>query len=100
MAHRIVPRARGDLDQIWDYIFTETGNEAAADRAVDAIIERFVLLSRWPRIGRARDDLRRGLRSHPAGDYLIFYRISRGGVVILRVLHGRRDIPPLFRSER
>jgi len=37
------------------------------------------------------------LRSHPAGDYLIFYRINRGGIDILRVLHGRRDIAFLFR---
>jgi toxin ParE1/3/4 len=71
MAHRIAPRARGDLDQIWDYIFTESGHEAAADRAVDAIVERFSLLAEWPRIGRMRNDLRRGLRSHLVGDYLI-----------------------------
>ena len=29
-------------------------------------------------------------------DYLIFYRHSRGGVIIERVLHGARDIKGLF----
>jgi plasmid stabilization system protein ParE len=54
MAHRLAARARADLDQIWDYIFTESGNETAADRVVDAIVERFSLLSDWPRLGRMR----------------------------------------------
>jgi plasmid stabilization system protein ParE len=39
----------------------------------------------------------RETRSHPAGDYLIFYRIDRAGIIIPRVLHGRRDIAFLFR---
>ena len=98
MAHRLAPQARADLDRIWDFILTETGSETAADRTVDTIAERFYLLARWPRIGRPRNDLRRGLRSHPAGDYLIFYRIDRAGIIILRVLHGRRDIAFLFRG--
>jgi toxin ParE1/3/4 len=97
MAHRLAPHARADLDQIWDYILMETGSEITADRVIDTIVERFYLLAQWPRIGRVRSDLRRGLRSHPAGDYLIFYRINRAGIDILRVLHGRRDIAFLFR---
>ena len=97
MAHRLALQARADLDQIWDYILLETGSETAANRTIDTIAERFYLLAQWPRIGRVRNDLRRGLRSHPAGDYLIFYRIDRVGIVILRVLHGRRDIAFLFR---
>jgi toxin ParE1/3/4 len=98
MAHRVAPQARHDLDEIWDYIFKETGAEAAADRAIDMIVESFSLLAEWPRIGRRRDELRRGLRSYPAGNYLIFYRISRRDVVVLRVLHSRRDIPFMFRE--
>jgi toxin ParE1/3/4 len=98
LAHRLAPQARADLDQIWDYIFKETGGEAAADSTIDMIVERFLLLAKWPRIGRRRDDLRRGLRSYPAGNYLIFYRLYRAEIVILRILHGRRDIPYLFRG--
>ena len=63
-----------------------------ADGVVDLITDRFLLLSDWPRLGRARNDLRCGLRSFAAGDYVIFYRITRAGVVIHRVLHGHRDI--------
>jgi toxin ParE1/3/4 len=98
VAHRLAPQARADLNEIWDYIFNESGNETAADRMIDAIVERLTLLSEWPRIGRRRNDLRRGLRSHPVGNYVIFYRIARADVVILRVIHTRRDVSPLFRT--
>jgi len=92
MAHRLSSRARADLDDIWHHIVIEGGSESAADSVVDLIADRFRLLSDWPRLGRARNDLRRGLRSFLVGDYVIFYRITRAGVVIQRVLHGRRDI--------
>ena len=92
MAHRVSSRARSDLDDIWRHVVTEGGSESAADGVVDLITDRFLLLSDWPRLGRARNDLRRGLRSFPAGDYVIFYRITRAGGVIQRVLHGHRDI--------
>ena len=96
MAHRLSSRARGDLDDIWHHIATEGGSQAAADSVVDLITERFLLLSTWPRLGRARNDLRRGLRGFPVGDYVIFYRIARTDVVIQRVLHGRRDLERIF----
>ena len=98
MAHRLSSPARTDLDDIWQHVVIESGSEAAADRAVDLITDRFLLLSHWPRLGRARNDLRRGLRSFPDGDYVIFYRVTRAGLIIQRVLHGRRDIAKILGS--
>ena len=91
MAHRLSPEAEAELDDIWRRVVTEGGSEAAADAVVDLITD-FILLSEWPRLGRARNDWRPGLRGLPAGDYVIFYRITRAGVVIHRLLHGHRDI--------
>jgi toxin ParE1/3/4 len=92
MAHRLAPQARAELANIWNYIFKEGGNAVAADKVIDAITERFHLLSQYPRMGRARDDLRPGLRSFPVGQYVIIYIISDEDVEILHVLHGRQDI--------
>ena len=48
-------------------------------------------------MGRTRDELRHGLRSFPADDYAIVYRIEEHDVVlILHVLHGSRDIVALL----
>jgi plasmid stabilization system protein ParE len=40
--------------------------------------------------------LRPGLRSFPVGDYIVIYRTNGEDVVILRVLHGSRNIAALF----
>jgi toxin ParE1/3/4 len=54
------------------------------------------MLARHPHIGRRRDDLRPNLRSFPVGDYVIFYQTEGSDVLILHVLHGRRDIAALL----
>jgi toxin ParE1/3/4 len=97
MAVRLAPLARADLDDIWAYVAGGTGDENRADQAVDLIAERFITLADYPRAGRVRGDLRRGLRSFVADDYVIVYRVVRADVVILRIVHGRRDLRTLFR---
>ena len=97
--HRLAPAATFDLDDIWIYIAKESGNLEVADKIIDAITERFWLISRHPHIGRGRDeDLRSGLRSFPVGKHLILYRVEGEDVIILRVLRGSRNIETLFRS--
>jgi toxin ParE1/3/4 len=95
MAHRLAPEAETDLDSIWYYTAKETGTDIA-DRLIDSIADRFFLLATHPHAGRLRNDLRPGLRSFPVGQYVILYRIEREDVLILHVLHGRRDIDVLF----
>lgn len=91
------PQAEADLDGIWSYVATHSGSAGIADRFVDSIADRFLLLAAHPYLGRRRDDdLRRGIRSFPAGDYVILYRIRNRQVVILRVVHGNRDIRALL----
>jgi toxin ParE1/3/4 len=92
MAHRLAPQAQADLSAIWNYIVKESGNVAATDGLVDAITERFYLLSQYPRMGRPRDDLRPGLRSFAVGEYVIAYTVEDEKVDILHVFHGRQDI--------
>ena len=97
MAHRVAPQAAADLDGIWYYVAIESGNAEIADRFVDSITERFLLLAGHPYLGRPRDDdLGIGLRSFPVGEYVIVYLVENEDVLILRVVHGRRDLEELF----
>ncbi|MDO8794476.1 MAG: type II toxin-antitoxin system RelE/ParE family toxin [Vicinamibacterales bacterium] len=52
MAHRLSPEAESDLDAAWYYTATESGNADIADRLIEAITSRFLLLQTHPQIGR------------------------------------------------
>lgn len=91
------PLARSDLAEIWDYIADD--NETRADAFVDLIDQKFQELARHPNMGRSRDELEEGLRSFPLARYVIFYRVIPGGVEIIRVLHGSRDLNAIFHPD-
>jgi toxin ParE1/3/4 len=92
MRIRIGKLANSDLDEIWLFLAGESGSEEIATRAVGRVSKTFDLLLRFPNAGRSRKSVKYpDLRSHPCGDYLIYYRVSKGILQILRVVHGRRD---------
>ncbi|HXY77342.1 MAG TPA: type II toxin-antitoxin system RelE/ParE family toxin [Candidatus Acidoferrales bacterium] len=97
MTHRVASKATADLDDIWFYVADESGSTEVANRLIDSITNRFYILADFPHLGRARDeDFGSGMRSHPVGEYVIVYCVEHGEVLILRVVHGRRDLEPLF----
>jgi len=97
MAVRFGTQVEADLDGIWAYVAKESGSVDVANRVIDSITDHFFLLSRHPQLGRRRDnDLRRGLRSLSVSGYVIIYRTENQDVLILHVVHGRRDIQALL----
>jgi toxin ParE1/3/4 len=50
----------------------------------------------FPLIGRSRDELKKGLRSFVVRKYVVFYTIWQEIPVIIRVVHGSRDLEALF----
>ncbi len=87
-------QAEEDLIDIWIYIAQD--NPLAADRVLDTIEERFYALADNPLIGRLRPDIAPELHHSSVGKYLILYRTVPGGIQIVRVIHGARDLPHLF----
>jgi len=88
------PEAERDLDEIWWYIAQD--NPDNADKLLDEIADISQKLARFTNMGRNRDELYPGLQSFPVGKYLIFYMPIRGGIKIIRVLHGMMDIETFF----
>ena len=86
------PQARLDLIDAALYIAED--DPAAADRFLDAITETMQRLARHPMLGRTRPELAPELRSFPYRQHVIFYRPVHGGIEVMRVLHGSRDIFP------
>jgi len=96
MAYRLAPQAEADLEDLALYVFLDSGSLEIADRLIESITQRCDLLAAHPRSGRARDDLRPGIRSFPVRGHLLFYRIANSDVVIVRVVRGSRDLGALF----
>ena len=87
-------QAQRDLLDFWLYIANDS--PATADKFLDQIETICKLLSASPVPGRSREELGHSLRSFPVGDYLIFYRPKRTGIVVVRVLSGYRDLDKLL----
>jgi toxin ParE1/3/4 len=86
--------ALADFDARYDYIARENPR-AAADvlRALDHSIQ---LLADQPKLGRIYRHRRLRLRLLTHGNYLVFYRERPGVIEIIRVIHGRRNIPDIL----
>ncbi len=80
-----------DLIEIWLYIAQD--NPPAADRVLDDMEQRFIMLADNPQMGRYRPDIAPELRYFISGKYLILYGALTDGVQIVRVIHGARDLP-------
>jgi toxin ParE1/3/4 len=84
------PEAIADLDEIWDYIARD--NPMAADRLLDELNDRFVLLSKNPEIGERQPKLADGTyRRFTCRSYVIYYQPMEDGIILVRILHGARD---------
>ena len=87
-------QAEQDLIDIWSYISDD--NSDAADRLLDEIDVVCDTLADTPHAGRRREELSDGLRSMHVGNYVILYRSRGESVIVIRVLHGARDLPEMF----
>ena len=85
-----------DLADIWLFL-AGRNSDAAAHRTTSAILKTLEVLEDFPLIGRSRDDLREGIRALLCAKYyIVFYRVDKARVVVLRVVHGARDYERLF----
>lgn len=96
MRYRVSEDAERDLEEIFLYWADRAGLNVA-DRVIDAIVERFRLLGEFPEAGRVSDEMARGVKCFPAGQYLIYYRKAGEYTDILHIFHGAREQAKAFR---
>ena len=90
------PLAEQDLEAIADYIAADNPTRALSFvRELRAQCQRITLN---PPGYRLRSELGDGIRSCAHGHYVIFFESESDSdaVLILRILHGARDIPAVF----
>jgi len=82
------------LAEIWATLATEV-SEQVATRFVAAIEAHFEPLRHFPLAGPSREQLASGLRVTFHSPYAIYYRPQPDALVIIRVIHGARDLVAL-----
>src|SRR4051812_44772281 len=85
------PEALEDVDRLWDY-YAHIASRTIADKIIREIAKVVRTLDDFPSAGRAREEIRAGLRSLAVSPQVVFYRLNDGRPEIVRVLDGRQDI--------
>jgi plasmid stabilization system protein ParE len=84
------PGAAQDITEIWEFIADDS--PLAARRMREEILEAIVKLVAFPHQGHRRPDLTtRPLRFQLVRDYLIAYAPDEKPLLVIAVLHGRRN---------
>ena len=86
--HRLTRRADKDLLAIYLYTLEHFGQEQA-ERYTHDIQECFELIASNPNMGRAAEEIRKGVRRHEHAGHVIFFREDRQGLLVLAVVHRR-----------
>jgi toxin ParE1/3/4 len=89
---RRLPAFVDDLSEAYAYLADRS--PAAAERLLDEVDAVAELLALFPSSGRQRSELGAGLRSRRLRRFphLVFYRQASDAILLLRLLHGARNL--------
>ena len=102
----ILPAARDDILRQFRYYLVEQDKPEAAERFLSAVRKTMAKIIRTPQGGapkRLSREALRGLRSWPVKGFenlRVYYLAHEGGVRVVRVRHGKRDLNNLLEKER
>jgi len=89
--YRLSPKARNDLDEVFDYTVAEWGLPQAI-HYIDLIEAACAELAESPLRARACDHIRAGYRRRSVGRHVIYFRQTPYGIAVIRFLHQRMDV--------
>lgn len=98
MRLHLSPLVPGDLEEIADYIAQDSPRHAA--RTIRLLRSRIKEIAKQPEIYRLRPEIAPDARLATVGNYVILFRIRKTTVRVERVVHGTRDLFPLFEDAK
>ena len=93
--YELSSEADNDLEDIFNYTNYKFGLQQAIKYLtdIDAVLHKLVL---QPNLGRERSEIKKDLFSIVEQEHVIFYRIKKSHIRIVRVLHGSKDLIRYF----
>ena len=90
----ITPLAARDLEEIGDYIAQDNPSRAVA--FINELQAHCEIIRSHPEGYRLRPEFSKTMRSCAHGHYIIFFESDGKEVIVIRVLHGGRDLQSLL----
>lgn len=97
MSFRLTLEAEADLIGISDEIGRDNPERAVS--YVEELLDRTAQAADNPKLYRLQPEWGTAVRCAHHGSYLILFEIDDEGVVVLRYLHGRRNIAQIMSGE-
>lgn len=94
------PAAEKDLEEIFLHIGRQQLRPFAAAGVVRDIVSKAKAIAPEPLMLPIRRELGPTVRSFFVHRYVVFFRPNADGIEVLRIIHGSRDIPRVFREDR
>ena len=91
MQLRLSPKARADLDNIWDYTM-QKWNVEQAETYLASLGKTMRLIADNPRLGTKIEHVKSGYRKFPAASHLLIYKSTPTAIEVIRILHKRMDV--------
>ena len=89
----LTPKARLDLEEIYEYSFRVWG-VTQADLYQDQLFHFMQLICKNPFLGTNYSYSSIAYRKLTANKHLIFYRLEKSSIIVVRILHEKMDILP------
>ena len=96
MRLRLSPFVPGDLEEIAEYIAQDSPRHAT--RMLRALRVQMKEIAKQPEIYQLRLEIGAEARLATVGNYVILFRIRQDAVRIERVVHGGRDLFPMWQQ--
>lgn len=92
--YSLTDQAIEDINEICDYL--SGFNLESANQFLNTIEQKCQVLAQFPNMGRSYAELSPELRGISVSPYIIFYRLIKDEVEIIRVVNGYRNLESLF----
>ncbi len=92
---KLTLEAKSDLKNILKYTQKVWGDQQRKIYKAH-FAQAFTFLSEFPEAGLRRDELFIGCRCKLVEQHIIFYRLTKNAVEVVRILHSRMDIQSKF----
>jgi len=91
MSYKLSKKADSDFKNIYKYTYKKFG-ERQADKYTESLEDCFLLISDNQNMGRTANNVSKGLFQHEHQKHIVFYRIKKHHIFIVRIRHNSEDM--------